>query len=99
HTARAPPIPYTTLFRSGRAAALVLQRTHRPQSQDAMDGADPVVKGLAGPEFLGPNRQRVRYDGDGLLLSRNRQRLVGARSARERSEEHTSELQSLRHLV
>src|SRR5205814_9298698 len=85
------PFPYTTLFRSEARPEAVRQR-HRNRP------LDDVVEGEAGPEVI-----TVEYDtgarsgaGDGGGLLRHELR---RHAAHERSEEHTSELQSLRHLV
>src|SRR5262245_64919057 len=80
-----PPFPYTTLFRS--RAVLVL------------DGATTDVEEASGGRF-GPDPMHV-YDNWPAFaefatgITSGTAALVEA----ERSEEHTSELQSLRHLV
>ena len=66
----------------GRAPAGVLQRPDRPEPEDAVDGADHVVGGLARPELHRPGRKRVRDGGDRLLLPGDRQRVEGAGPAR-----------------
>src|SRR5205814_8394103 len=90
-----PPFPYTTLFRSTAGAAAAPCPAHRARARDA---AAHRLAGVA----------RVGHPADGSAVHRPRARLLGARfdpagrgsvPHRERSEEHTSELQSLRHLV
>src|SRR3712207_8921663 len=86
---RRPPrstlFPYTTLFRS---AALLL-REHGPVRRDAEGGARPRL-----------HARRLRRPG-GHRLGHGRGRHVRLRHERhgQRSEEHTSELQSRQYLV
>src|SRR3546814_7178099 len=76
--------PYTTLFRSTLQAARPLRRDRRAQD------------GLARPE---PRRRRLRNhrrtEVEGPPDQHHRQREVQRRRSQGRSEEHTSELQSL----
>src|SRR5205823_15000060 len=88
-----PPFPYTTLFRSPRAgaarraAAPGADRAHvasRPDRRPARRGAGPLARCAVG------------------LRAAARARAAGRpprRARRGRSEEHTSELQSLAYLV
>src|SRR5258705_2650111 len=85
---RRPPrstlFPYTTLFRSGRA---------------------PPRRAAAGEAWRGSKRLQTEQARDARSRDahqrapRTLERGGCARGARRRSEEHTSELQSLRHLV
>src|SRR5687768_18306833 len=83
---RPPPrstlFPYTTLFRSGRCQARVVQRRGDRQRAGAP---------LGDAEILG-ERQRAYAPADCLPPSH-------LQAGGERSEEHTSELQSRLHLV
>src|SRR3712207_8900046 len=86
---RRPPrstlFPYTTLFRSSRAAADEGHRVRQPSSGDAADaGPPPPGPGAAAPPAGLGGRARHR---------------VGPPPPRRRSEEHTSELQSRQYLV
>ena len=67
--------------RWGELQAGVLQRADRAEPEDAVDGADQLVGGLARPQLHRPGRQCVRPGGDRLLLRRRRQGLAGARAA------------------
>src|SRR5205814_10307999 len=81
--------PYTTLFRSGRGAR---------EGWDFGGGhRSPVVAALRrrGGRRVGQKDQSHRLGRRGLALCRDWLRDRG----NHRSEEHTSELQSLRHLV
>src|SRR5205814_6560062 len=88
---RAPLFPYTTLFRSAGAAPR--------QPPAAAPDARPSSVASSGSPF-GANR--IRYRDLARSRPRNEVNLVvqkfGGTSV-ARSEEHTSELQSLRHLV
>src|SRR5262245_57730854 len=93
---RPPPrstlFPYTTLFRSRRDAAVDLDvdrapARHRPQIPDLVD--------CRGDEGLAAESGIDRHDQDEIHEIDHRS--YGAFGCR--SEEHTSELQSLRHLV
>src|SRR2546425_3008504 len=85
---RRPPrstlFPYTTLFRSPHAVASRRKRAQRSQARLLRAGRQ------AGAELRGSNRPPLRR---APHLFRPRQR------ATARSEEHTSELQSLAYLV
>src|SRR5262245_64529088 len=81
--ARATLFPYTTLFRS------------RPQVIDQR-GADRSPSGL--PETK-RTRDKLRHEGRIGKVGELDQPDAVAVGDRSRSEEHTSELQSLRHLV
>src|SRR3546814_8332753 len=81
--------PYTTLFRS--AVGLVeggRQRLHGFRQQ--MHGAEQVVRHRADRDFPEKRRRRCSCGVGG-----GRWRRAGRRRRRHRSEEHTSELQSL----
>src|SRR3712207_6956769 len=88
---RRPPrstlFPYTTLFRSGRAARLHVRGLHLP----ALRGGPRAVEGGAGP----PRVPAPRPQGQAPARGGRRPRRRGGR----RSEEHTSELQSRQYLV
>src|SRR3712207_7015760 len=84
---RRPPrstlFPYTTLFRSRREGA----GTHRP-------GRDRRTTALGNPARAAP-----AAGGAGGAVRRRGQRSRAGGNSRERSEEHTSELQSRQYLV
>src|SRR5436305_3048053 len=83
------PLPYTTLFRSRYSCTSALVRTN--WSQSTVTGSASVGAALAGPKKVSVKA----YDADGtrsLVFS-----LTYPLS--NRSEEHTSELQSRPHLV
>src|SRR2546425_6054459 len=86
---RRPPrstlFPYTTLFRSR-----VREGGGRPKKPRAVRGGNPEAYG--GPETGCDERGAVRSP-------RSDRSAAGARHERFRSEEHTSELQSLAYLV
>src|SRR5205814_10161592 len=96
-TPRSPLFPYTTLFRSMRfddalreVARQTVFTTHTPVPA----GHDRFHGGLV-EEHLGPLRDQLGISYEQLMgLGR-----VEPQNDQERSEEHTSELQSLRHLV
>src|SRR3546814_6627505 len=76
--------PYTTLFRSPRAS-------ERPVGRAAVPGSHRRREGACAPgQPVGDQRDLVGRLGFGL-----HERLRRPRSGEERSEEHTSELQSL----
>src|SRR3546814_3339046 len=77
--------PYTTLFRSAAA-----RRYERVPSHLAVRGASQRAA-------RGPDDGRARRDGRGRRRARNRERRRDRHRgvARDRSEEHTSKLQSL----
>src|SRR5207249_9350415 len=87
-----PPFPYTTLFRSLEAALGGEQIAHGLALIDDVGdrGRDLVVEpaGVVEPDALGPHRDGHRRAGRGR-----------ARGGGDRSEEHTSELQSRFDLV
>src|SRR5205814_7841045 len=97
----APPLsfPYTTLFRSELHGALVL----RQQVSGGLELGDDVVAGVA---LLDGKRQGslapMSDVGDGAFAVLGQEgvellEFLGDRGLFQRSEEHTSELQSLRH--
>src|SRR3712207_8243309 len=85
---RRPPrstlFPYTTLFRSTQTP-LTRRRTHTPH----------LIRQLSVPLKL-PHQQHARDEEEGAEESRGGD---GARGEADRSEEHTSELQSRQYLV
>src|SRR5205814_8622765 len=86
---RPPPFPYTTIFRSGH---LSKKRVHQIGDHES-DGAR-----LAGHERACRQIRAVVQLPHSLANSFTRMRELNYRP-NLRSEEHTSELQSLRHLV
>src|ERR1035441_10904764 len=90
---RSPLFPYTTLFRSRAHDPVALERARHEYADcgivfcesaaEVADSADALVLVTEWPEY----RDLDWED------------LVGGMRTRLRSEEHTSELQSLRHLV
>src|SRR5262245_64060285 len=89
---RSTPFPYTTLFRSGPGLELslakVLGSVPRPQIlglSAVLREAEEIARWLQAELLLHEDRPVELYQG---VLQKGR-----------RSEEHTSELQSLRHLV
>ena len=78
---RGPPVDHLrgTL---GRAPEGVLQRADRAEPQDAVDGADHLVGGLAEPELRGADRRHLRHERDRSLLQRRRRGLEGTHAAR-----------------
>src|SRR5262249_62048491 len=93
---RGPPrstlFPYTTLFRSARVLAQARQQ-HRPRRVGQVPQADGGT-GRGGGRPGGVDREQVpvRREHDLALV-------VGVRPRVGRSEEHTSELQSLTNLL
>src|SRR5436853_3655218 len=83
---RSTLFPYTTLFRSDLLQHLVDVAVEHGDRAEAAKRAERALGALRGP---GPRRV------DGPVRHAGR----GARARLARSEEHTSELQSLRHLV
>src|SRR5205814_9174237 len=87
---RRPPrstlFPYTTLFRS----ELRFHRAHHPDH--LLRGRTALARDLAADEV-------VRLDAGRALVDRRDPRVAQVLRRAGRSEEHTSELQSLRHLV
>src|SRR5205814_7357446 len=91
----APPLfPYTTLFRSGRrpVEGALRSRRRRRRNRDRRRHLEPPGRALQGGRLVarsfGRRRERVLRSARGSSVARI-----------SRSEEHTSELQSLRHLV
>src|SRR5205823_9044326 len=95
---RAPPFPYTTLFRSGRAGPSDRKGALAWVVAAAL-GAGLLVP-LAGLARAGPPAAIQLPEGTMAALQQQ-QGMVGAvaRPHHPRSEEHTSELQSLAYLV
>src|SRR2546425_2431887 len=89
HPQRSPLFPYTTLFRSRVLGDVPAQRGHEPdtfgiRAEPSRKGGDRVTRVVvAGP----PGESQPAGDGE------------WPRCVVERSEEHTSELQSLAYLV
>src|SRR5205814_3074170 len=91
--------PYTTLFRSPES-----EGRHEEEASNAIIGGIP-----GGGQFVvfvwpnaghGNSGDRNRSDRSGYSGRRGEHHAYGhGRAAHDRSEEHTSELQSLRHLV
>src|SRR5205814_10561779 len=94
---RAPPFPYTTLFRSVRLTADACEIWAGDQFQTIDQANAARVAGLP------PERVTIHtvYAGGSFGRRANAESdyIVEAVSIAKRSEEHTSELQSLRHLV
>src|SRR5205823_13875313 len=89
-----PRFPYTTLFRSGifiwRASTLLeLMRRYQPAVADALSQISQAARGKS---LAKPNPGLKR------LIAREYQKMPNI-SIDHRSEEHTSELQSLAYLV
>src|SRR5205814_10655152 len=91
--------PYTTLFRSSHRNDVVVQRLQAPLA-DGVDaafldhaGALPVVAAVEGDEDLAAAHAAEGGDGNVGTAGESHPEHIN------RSEEHTSELQSLRHLV
>src|SRR3546814_4631336 len=87
--------PYTTLFRSSdrifvHGVRAVLPRRIRQHPADVRDDGDTVLRRLAAPGELG-----AALCGAGLHLAAPQDRVLLLRLRLGRSEEHTSELQSL----
>src|SRR5436853_6200903 len=97
---RRPPtstlFPYTTLFRSCRARTIAARRLWRTDGRALRRSP---LWARRQPFCLGPAEEAARISGNDLGAARPGD-LGGSRpAAAVRSEEHTSELQSLRHLV
>src|SRR5687767_15322494 len=95
---RRPPtptlFPYTTLFRSELAGMAVVERGQR--------GSDPLKDKLQAPQsmFLLEGELLLAFEGGGtLVLVGGSEETRQAINRQKRSEEHTSELQSLAYLV
>src|SRR5205814_8334843 len=82
---RSTPFPYTTLFRSSRSASDLEQERERAQ-RGARSGLSLRAAAARGRFRRKAGHRRLSFRVDGA-------------DAGDRSEEHTSELQSLRHLV
>src|SRR5205823_12216776 len=90
-TSRPPLFPYTTLFRSGvLRGAHARDVPHRPRAPGPPRRRPGSALGAGSPP---PHRLR---EGQPVRARRARDHVVGAGG---RSEEHTSELQSLAYLV
>src|SRR3712207_9400405 len=97
---RRPPrstlFPYTTLFRSRQPAPHGRRpgtRRSRSPQPDGAAGADPVTVPVISRSPGVDGRQELD------LVVSDEQALVASRATTERSEEHTSELQSRQYLV
>src|SRR5205823_12948074 len=94
---RSPPFPYTTLFRSpGQAPA------RRAGSGDGArpHGGDDHLGAVAGAELAGdPGEVALDREGRQAELLADVLVRLAVRHQLQRSEEHTSELQSLAYLV
>src|SRR3712207_9188099 len=97
---RRPPrstlFPYTTLFRSARAARLGVRLTSHPGQYTVLNSEDPEIQRLAAVEL---EVQAELMDGMGLGPESVVILHVGGAAGGVRSEEHTSELQSRQYLV
>src|SRR5205814_8927018 len=96
---RPPPsstlFPYTTLFRSDRARLLGDLLEHEVLVAALLGG-----RGVPGDVVVPAGRRLAEEVGDRHRVGRDQYHLVLAElDGLARSEEHTSELQSLRHLV
>src|SRR5205814_9103188 len=90
-TPRSTLFPYTTLFRSNLVMALSDLEAQKAREESANQRLQSLTE-LAGKGFVtGGEVEQARLD---YLELKSRTRSLAARS-----EEHTSELQSLRHLV
>src|SRR5437899_7007967 len=87
---RSTLFPYTTLFRSIVQLIGELQGAPRRLVREALQRQGSEEDGLAGMVD-----RLIKYQLSGIFRSQNRDLLL----ENGRSEEHTSELQSLRHLV
>src|SRR5205814_9579735 len=92
---RSPPFPYTTLFRS--LSMVASSSADRPEkrwrtSSQAVRSPMLAVRGAA----MEASSRVVQRE---FQAAPDQMRPAGPRSMEKRSEEHTSELQSLRHLV
>src|SRR5687767_15551011 len=94
-TPRSPLFPYTTLFRSDAATITPLAAGDgQRRGDDIAVGPAPVAVAVAGDDVW-----VLDQDGPSLTRVAARGRVVAAPSTELRSEEHTSELQSLAYLV
>src|SRR5262249_57786413 len=93
---RSPLFPYTTLFRSFAGAAITDQED--AERKIGHRGSPPGLFRLV-VVANGDGRQRMRQNGshvvDGWFLTREETELQRRLANEHRSEEHTSELQSL----
>src|SRR5207244_12261245 len=85
------PFPYTTLFRSVREEVELLE--HDPDSLAHGRDVDSLARDLVALEEDPPGVKRLQQ------VNAAKQRALAAAARQERSEEHTSELQSPDHLV
>src|SRR5205814_9779587 len=94
-----PPLPYTTLFRSRSGRPRSSQHSQLPELLDGLEErARPDRVEERGARVGETCRQRLLVaPAEGLGAERERGRSLA--QSLLRSEEHTSELQSLRHLV
>src|SRR3546814_10490117 len=89
-TSTATLVPYTTLFRSRRSVRVSDPRSRADEDRHTRDARDHLPAAL--PD-LSPLRRGTTDHGHASV--RADRRLLAALPARLRSEEHTSELQSL----
>src|SRR5205823_7149191 len=93
------PHPYTTLFRSKRTAAAGVERSAREQSRSTLHPEVSSLPALAIDRAEVYVRRRTnRYAAAGAPGRRGRNLLSRVQPIAVRSEEHTSELQSLAYL-
>src|SRR3546814_4627361 len=85
--------PYTTLFRSGRASSAQLIGRYTPSRRRAMLAA--MILDLEARLIDAALDMADRIIGGSFTRGNNKQRKSYAGTTRDRSEEHTSELQSL----
>src|SRR5205814_8242517 len=90
--------PYTTLFRSGDkwyfdARAGRQELLHRRIGANELDAVD-ICRGYVDAQYEYAFQPR-----EGFNVNQYAQRIISNPGKQDRSEEHTSELQSLRHLV
>src|SRR5205823_10967246 len=98
-TPTATPFPYTTLFRSGRHGEQV-QVGEPPVAGGEQGVVDGARGALVRRSARGPYGEDERQAGPALPLFPQVVAVgVGVPRGQERSEEHTSELQSLAYLV
>src|SRR5207253_4704107 len=93
---RAPPFPYTTLFRSPRALLALEPVEARGDDREAHPVTECVVDDRT-EDDVGVLVRGLADDVGGLVELEQPE--VGRSELNERSEEHTSELQSRGHLV
>src|SRR5205814_7293826 len=94
-----PPFPYTTLFRSAaplKIAAMPLQGGEGVSPAQA----EAISEAVASELVRHPDLKVITQSDIAAMLGLERQKqMIGCKEDAARSEEHTSELQSLRHLV